>query len=116
MKKRLLYTMVILFAATHFSDAQEKMDKYCTVTIKWVWSRRISIDAGTPGLYFKDSVLVKDLQQIKADITETDVLDHMSRLGWSFVSSYSLYRGGGLVMYFKKPFDKDQFLQGNSYQ
>ena len=114
MKKKWLYTILILFAATHFTYAQEKMDKYCRVTMNRAFAARVSIDAGTPGVYFKDSTIVNSLKQLKADLTETDILDHMSRLGWSFVSSYSLYRGG-TVLYFKKIFDKDQFLQGNSY-
>ena len=114
MKKRFIYTLLILFAATSFSYAQEKTDKYCVVTVKKELGYRVSIDMGTRGTYFKDSSLTNNLKAITSTKNDVDLLDEMSRLGWTLASSEFIIQTVKQVFYFKKAFDKDQFLQGNS--
>jgi hypothetical protein len=101
MKKKFIYTVIVLLAVTSFSYAQEKRAKYCRVTIKKTFVYKVSLDLGTADL-FKDSSMVNSLDSVKTNKNDVDVLDCMSRNGWSLVASLSNPGIKKIEFYFKK--------------
>ena len=115
MKKKISQTIIILLAGVGVLSAQEQMDKYCKISIKRNFGYRVSIDTGTPGLFFKDSAMISGLQQVITSKNDIDVIDSMSSLGWSLVTSSFLYKNTGREFYFKKSFSKNGLpASGNS--
>jgi hypothetical protein len=110
MKKRLFYSIIILLFASNFLYAQNKTDKYCKVIIRKNFGYRPSIEFGTVGLPFKDSTVTNNLQAIKNNKNDVDVLDYMSRNGWILVSTVSYSHTGRLEFYFKKAFDTSEII------
>jgi len=107
MKKKLIIPFVAFLSVINICFGQEKIEKYCEIT---VISQRVSINIGNPNAYFRDSTLKNTLLSLNKFNNAVDVLDFMSKLGWSLIST-TVYGPGVRVnhFYFKKVFDKSEF-------
>jgi len=108
MKIKSLLASILLFAVVHICFGQENFEKYCEVTTV---RGRIEVNLGYPNLYFKDSTVKNRLLAVKNFDNDVDVLDYMSKIGWTLVSitpvgQFNSFR----VFYFKKTFNKSEFM------
>lgn len=91
----------------------DKIEKYCEVCIsKTAIQQKASINFGDKNIYFKDSSVKNDLLAVNNFKNAVDVLDYMSKLGWSLVST-TAYGYGLQFFYFEKKFDKSEFTISN---
>ncbi len=117
MKKKLFYTAVAITLFSNFCFAQNKIEKYCEVSVtKTLFGKKVSVDFGGPDIYFKDSTVKKNLLTVANFKNAVDVLDYMNKLGWDLVSSLSIkYSTWEKVFYFRKIFDTSEITtEGNS--
>jgi hypothetical protein len=100
MKKKLFFTTTLIIFAVSFVFAQEKIEKYCEVSVE---GGRVHMNFGNPQMYFRDSAVKAGLLEVNHFNNSVDVLNYMSKLGWTFVTvvPYGLYSIGDLY-YFKK--------------
>ncbi|HLK30855.1 MAG TPA: hypothetical protein VKT28_19925 [Puia sp.] len=110
--KKIFIIAVTFGTAINFCFAQTKIEKYCAVTYIPVIAAKvkISVNFGNPNMYIKDSSIMKSLMAINSFKNEIDVLDYMSRNGWSLISILPWGQFNfGRTFYFKKEFDKSVF-------
>ena len=107
MKKKLFFTTALIIFAVCFVFAQEKIEKYCEVSVE---GSRVIMNFGSPQMYFRDSTVKASLLEVNHFKKSVDILDYMSKLGWTFVTvvPYGLYSLRDLY-YFEKTFDKSEF-------
>jgi hypothetical protein len=107
MKKKLFFTTALIIFAVCFVCAQEKIEKYSEVSVE---GGRAHMNFGNPQMYFRDSTIKNSLLEVNHFTNSVDVLDYMSKLGWTFITvvPHGLYSTGDLY-YFKKTFDKSEF-------
>jgi hypothetical protein len=117
MNKHLFLSTIIFFISCCFAFAQNKVDKYCQVIVSpknGLTSKRVAkISFGEN----KDLFALKDttaLQKLHYNVdrlaTETDVLNYMSKSGWTLTNIHSIYANCE-VLYFKKAFDISELAE-----
>jgi hypothetical protein len=109
MKKKLTYALVAFLSVTNFCFGQEKIEKYCEVTIREIFPQKVWINFGNPNTYFKDSTEKKNLLAVGNFKNAIDVLDYMHKLGWDLATSLFVPYNSKKIFYFKKIFDKSEF-------
>lgn len=122
MNKHLLLLTVIFFASCCFALAQNKVDKYCQVIVgpkNGLTTKRIAkISFGENKDLFalKDTTVLQKLHyNVDHMITETDVLNYMSKSGWTLVNIHSAFIYTNCeVLYFKKAFDISELAETTS--
>jgi hypothetical protein len=111
MKKKLFYTAsaAILFSV-NCCLGQEKIDKYCAVYLNRTavflnraYKVKAWVNLGEWVAEIKDSTIRSNLLLVNHFQNDVDILDYMSKLGWSVVSMPSLG-----IIYFKKCFDRSE--------
>jgi hypothetical protein len=115
MKKHFLLLMVIFFVFVSTISAQTKIEKYCQVIVapktKWTSDRIARISFGENKWLFspRDTTVFQQLHYVNSLTTETDVLNYMSKIGWTLVDVHpeNLFQ---TVFYFKKIFDVSEFM------
>lgn len=102
----------IISGTTSVALAQEKIDKYCEVTVKprneLTSKKKVKISFGEnkPLFSLKDTTLYQKLNYVKSLTNEADVLNYMAGLGWTVINIHAGYPGDHTeVLYFKKTFD-----------
>ncbi len=116
MKKYILIVTAIVFGTVSIAIAQDKIDKYCQVTVLpkngYTTKRIARIYFGENKWLFspKDTTVVQKLKYVNSLTTETDVLNYMSKLGWKFISYHSGIGAFSSVLFFKKTFDVNEFI------
>ncbi len=113
MKKKLAYTFTLMFILTGACIAQEKIEKYCEVSVREGLFHKVWVDLGSAGISFKDSSMTQNLSKIKSLKNVVDVLDYMNKIGWHFESSLYDRSNEKKIFYFKKTFDKSELIAGN---
>ncbi|MCR8558278.1 hypothetical protein KXD93_11515 [Mucilaginibacter sp. BJC16-A38] len=119
MKKHLFFFAVIFFTSSCFAFAQNKIDKYCQVIIgpkNGLTTKRIAkISFGDNKDLFalKDTTVFQKLHfNVDHMVTETDVLNYMSKSGWTLVDIHSAFQYNHYeVIYFKKAFDISELAE-----
>jgi hypothetical protein len=119
MKKFAILFPVIFLGYVSFSIAQNKVEKYCQVIVKYKSGltkvKRIAkISFGEDkGLFsFRDSLVMRQLKLVDDLTTETDVLNYMNKIGWSLVNVHSgLLYTAAEIFYFKKSFDNSELTE-----
>jgi hypothetical protein len=109
MKKKLIYVLIVFLSATNFSFGQDKVEKYCEVSIREGFPQKVLVDFGNPNAYFKDSTEKKSLLAVGNLKNAVDVLDYMHTLGWDLATSMFVPYNSKKIFYFKKTFDKSEF-------
>jgi hypothetical protein len=120
MKKHLFLFAVIFFTSYCFAFAQIKVDKYCQVIVSpknGLTAKRIAkISFGENKDLFtlKDTTVLQKLHyNVGHLVTEADVLNYMSKSGWTLVNIHSIYANCE-VLYFKKAFDISELAETSS--
>jgi hypothetical protein len=107
--------LLLLVVAASASFAQNKIEKFCEVTIRlkaaFSSKRIVTISFGEQQdlFNFKDTSVIVSLQKVSALTTETDVLNYMATIGWSLVRGSQPYSTWE-YLYFKKEFDKSELV------
>lgn len=87
MKRFILLIAAILFVAVEQTFAQNKIDKFCQVTVVKHIAKK-SFGENKSLFSPKDSTILQKLNYVNSLTTETDVLNYMSILGWEFIGSH----------------------------
>jgi hypothetical protein len=119
MNKHLFLLTVIFFTSCCFALAQNKADKYCQVIVgpkNGLTTKRtakISFGENKDLFALKDTTVLQKLRyNVDHMITETDVLNYMSKSGWSLVNIHSAFIYTNCeVLYFKKAFDISELTE-----
>jgi hypothetical protein len=122
MNKHLFLFTVIFFTSCCFAFAQNKVDKYCQVIVgpkNGLTAKRIAkISFGENKDLFalKDTTIFQKLHyNVDHLVTETDVLNYMSKSGWTLVNIHSVFQYTNYeVLYFKKAFDISELAETSS--
>jgi len=117
MNKHLFLFTIVFFTSCYFAFGQNKVDKYCQVIVgpkSGLTAKRIAkISFGENKDLFalKDTTLLQKLHyNVDHLVTETDVLNYMSKSGWTLVNIHSIYANCE-VLYFKKAFDISELAE-----
>jgi hypothetical protein len=110
MKKKLFFATALIIFAVGFVFAQEKIEKYCEVSFRGGLFHKVWIDFGSRGISFKDSLITQNLAAVKSLKNAVDILDDMNKIGWRLESSLYDHYSGKTIFYFKKTFDKSEFV------
>ncbi len=116
MKKYFLILMMIgLSSLKTFS--QNKIDKFCTVRLKIILfdvkkvKAEISFGEEKSLFNLKDTTFFIKLKQVNTLKTESDVLNFMSKMGWS-ITFINFHSGSAIKdLYFKKSFDQSELVE-----
>jgi hypothetical protein len=115
MKKKLFFTTTLIIFSVSIGFAQEKIEKYCEVSVREGLFHKVWIDIGSPGISFKDRLITQNLSIVKSLKNVVDVLDYMNKIGWRLESSIYDHFSEKKIFYFKKTFDKSEFvIDGNN--
>ncbi len=109
MKKLILAVACFLTVSVLF--AQEKVERFCEVSIYFGKSKQfqITIDLGdTQSSTFKDENIIKNLNKVKSFNSVVDIMNFMSKSGWTLVSVNNL--SWNTLFYYKKDFDKSELI------
>ena len=113
MKKTILLLIILITLLVGFASAQTKIDKYCEVAVY----KKAHIYLGDVKELFalKDTSEYQKLKLVNELTTTTDVLNYMSKLGWTVVNihaagSYTLTE----MLYFKKQYDIAELQEESS--
>ena len=109
MKKKLISCLAAIFFS-YCCFSQAKVEKFCEITINTF--RHVSLDFGNDHAYIRDSAIRAELNMVTGFNNTVDILNYMTRLGWTLVSSSATDRRK--VFYFKKLFDNSVFTIGNN--
>lgn len=118
MKKFTFLFPLIFFGCISFSIAQNKVDKYCQVLVtnkgfvknlKQIMKISFGDDKGL--FSFKDSIVMQQLRTVDHFTSATDVLNYMSRIGWTLVNVHYPVTYGTEILYFKKAFDSSELAE-----
>jgi len=113
MKKTIILLVILITLLVGLASAQTKIDKYCQVEV----NRKVHISVGNNKqlLALKDTSEYEKLQLVNKLTSATDVLNYMSKMGWTVVNIHSggLYTGTELL-YFKKQYDVSEFQEESS--
>ncbi len=111
MKKTILLLIILIALLTGFASAQIKTDKYCQVIVARKRAK-ISFGADRDLFKLKDTSAMQQLNFVNYLTTEADVLNYMSKLGWSLVNVHS---AGPYTLeeffYFKKAFNASELAE-----
>ena len=115
MKLIILFTALGLFCFHPKGLAQQKVERFCEVTLSpkngFTTKQTASISFGEVDslFYFRDSSVLANLQKVNSMKTATDVLNYMSNLGWTLVSviPFGIYTSHERL-YFRKSFDESE--------
>jgi hypothetical protein len=120
MNKHLFLLTVIFFTSYCFAFAQNKVDKYCQVIVSpktgLTAKRKAKISFGENRDLFalKDTTVLQKLHfDVDQLVTEADVLNYMSKSGWTLANIHSIYSNCE-VLYFKKAFDISELAEAQS--
>lgn len=114
MKIKIIFAAIILVSIANVSIGQDKIEKYCEVTIREGLVHKIFLDLGHANNSFRDSMEAKKLIAVKHYDNAVDVLDYMQKIGWEPLSASYIQHNSKKVFYFKKIFDKSEFkIDGN---
>jgi hypothetical protein len=108
--KSILFTVLVFFFCLSASFAQQKVDKYCKVSIgRSGWSSKITTIEFSGGnidslFSFKDSTVINNLLKVRTMRSDTDVLNYMSSLGWTPLNLNTI-PSGFVVIWFRRAFD-----------
>ena len=114
MKKHIILFFAALFFFFSVSFAQAKIDKFCEVTVSP--NRFTKISFGNNKWLFnpKDTSIFEKLRYVNSLTNATDVLNYMSKIGWSLVSihfgPFARYIDDE-KLYFSKAFDVSDFVE-----
>ena len=114
MKKHIILFFAALFFFFSVSFAQAKIDKFCEVTVSP--NRFTKISFGNNKWLFnpKDTSIFEKLRYVNNLTNATDVLNYMSKIGWSLVSihfgPFARYIDDE-KLYFSKAFDVSDFVE-----
>ena len=109
MKKK-LFSCLATFFLSYSCFCQNKVEKFCEITVNTF--HHVSLDFGNDHAYIKDSSIRTELNMVTGFSNTVDILNYMTKLGWTLVSSSATDRRK--VFYFKKIFDSSEFAIGNS--
>jgi len=115
--KKNIFILLLVLAPSLKTLAQNKVDKFCTVRLRTMAfdskKVRTEISTGEEKSLFnlKDTTYYQKLKLVNSFITESDVLNYMSKLGWS-ITFINYHSGSGLKdLYFKKTFDEAELVE-----
>jgi hypothetical protein len=122
MNKHLLLLAAIFFTSCCFAFAQNKVDKYCQVIVgpknglTTKKMAKISFGENKDLFALKDTTVLQKLHyNVDRMVTETDVLNYMSKSGWTLVNIHSAFQYNHYeVLYFKKAFDISELAEASS--
>jgi hypothetical protein len=104
MKKTILLLVILAALSLSFTSAQNKVEKYCQVEV----NRKVRISVGNYKELFalKDTSEYEKLRFVSKLTSAADVLNYMSKLGWTVVNIYAagLYTATE-ILYFKKEYN-----------
>ena len=113
MKKTILLLAILASLSLNFASAQNKIEKYCQVVV----NRKVRISIGDNKELFalKDTSEYEKLRFVSKLTSAADVLNYMSKLGWTVVNIHA----GGLytateVLYFKKEYNSAELQEDPS--
>ena len=114
MKKHILLLAATLFLSAPIAFGQTKIDKFCEVTVSPNRFTRISFGNNKWLFNPKDTSIFEKLRYVNNLTNATDVLNYMSKIGWSLVSihfgPFARYIDDE-KLYFKKTFDVSDFVE-----
>jgi hypothetical protein len=104
MKKTILLLVILAALSVSFTSAQNKVEKYCQVEV----NRKVRISVGNYKELFalKDTSEYEKLRFVSKLTSAADVLNYMSKLGWTVVNIHAagLYTATE-ILYFKKEYN-----------
>lgn len=113
MKKTILLLVILTTLLIGFASAQNKVDKYCQVTV--FNKARISIGEYRGVFALKDTSEYNELKFVNNLKTAVDVLNYISKLGWTVVNIHAAGLNTAMeVLYFKKEFDISELREDPS--
>ena len=114
MKKHILLLAATLFLSAAIAFGQIKIDKFCEVTVSPNRFTRISFGNNKWLFNPKDTSIFEKLRYVNSLTNATDVLNYMSKIGWSLVSihfgPFARYIDDE-KLYFSKAFDVSDFVE-----
>ena len=109
--------LYLLFCLPNLLFAQIKVERYCEVTVYFgrVKSIEVTVDYGKINSpTFNDSTVVNRLVKLTKFNSVVDILNHMSKDGWSLVTISVLDYPRCKVYYFKREFNVSEVASDNS--
>ncbi|TWI94221.1 hypothetical protein JN11_04827 [Mucilaginibacter frigoritolerans] len=110
MKKTILLLVILIILLVGFASAQNKIDKYCQVVV--FAKARISIGDIKQLFALKDTSEYEKLKLVNRLKNTIDVLNYMSKLGWTVVNIHANGVANSVeVLYFKKQYDTTELQE-----